>query len=284
MKKQTRGNFLFIKKVEKLAKNFQDSYDKTRPFEDQAYSFLVNYDFFNIFSYEELINYSKTCEAERLKIYRNNEFGEYPVTIFRDEDFFIDVYIWDKKDTALHDHSFTGAFTILQGASLEIQYSFHTREENKFNNIVYGDIIRVQGGVLSQGDCRKIKLYDKFIHQVWHLENPTITLCLRTHFKKPFENLYHLSGFKGTYHQKDLLRLRSDLQKMNESQMDGMLQSLEDASLLWALSLIHGRSSKEFFCAKKALDILRNKFHLECGLTSQEKKFRAMKYLVRKEF
>ena len=272
---------MFIQKIWALGQDFQDHHDQTVPFEDQAYRILRKHNLCDIFSYEEMMEYSKTQRAQRLKFYRNNEFGEYPITVYRCDFFHIDVYVWNDHDTTLHDHSFAGAFKILQGSSLQLRYSFCERERDKDLNIAYGDLTNTEKKVLRRGDCEKITPYEQFIHQVWHLERPTITLCLRNCALEPFQNLYHQNGVKGVFEHGSLNSLVSLLYPMDKSQMEEKLYSLDDMSLLWGLSSFgpKDRSKQGILMAHIAHCVLKEKCHLEFGSTKQERKFSLLKYL-----
>jgi len=58
-------------------------------------------------------------------------FGNPPITMFSGARFYIDVYYWLDGTTAIHQHSFTGAFQVLLGSSIHSRYSF--REDKIIN-------------------------------------------------------------------------------------------------------------------------------------------------------
>ena len=116
------GLMAFVKTVLQLAEDFQSHYDPGLPFEDQAYFILKQYPWGQVFSFQELLDYSRTEAAEPIKFYRNNQFGEYLYYYFSHNHFFIDVYVWNELNAILHDHNFVGAFMHLKGASLQYEY------------------------------------------------------------------------------------------------------------------------------------------------------------------
>lgn len=107
-------------------------------------------------------------------------FGEPPLTVFNSSRFHIDVYYWLQSTTAVHQHGFCGAFQVLMGGSLQSLYSFEERERINFHCAV-GDIKLERVDWLKVGDVKQIHGGDKFIHSLFHLENPSATIVARTH-------------------------------------------------------------------------------------------------------
>lgn len=119
-------------------------------------------------------------------------FGQPPVTIWQCEDFLIDLYFWLQPQTAIHDHSFAGAFTNLRGESLHLRYDFQ-RNVRVSETVLLGDLRVRQTETLARGAVRPIVAGPRFIHSVWHLERPTITLTVRTSRPGPIKHLYTYS-------------------------------------------------------------------------------------------
>jgi len=61
-----------------------------------------------------------------------SEFGQPPITVFRCEHFYIEVLFWLDGTTAIHQHSFSGAFSVMEGSSIHSTYRFHP--ERRFND------------------------------------------------------------------------------------------------------------------------------------------------------
>jgi hypothetical protein len=116
-------------------------------------------------------------------------FGEPPVTVWHGKDFLIDLYFWLQPETAIHDHSFAGAFTNLRGESLHVRYDFR-RSERVGADVLLGELRVQQTETLTRGAVRPIVAGPRFIHSVWHLERPTITLAVRTARLGPVKRLY----------------------------------------------------------------------------------------------
>ncbi len=119
----------------------------------------------------------------------DSSFGNPPITLFysSDHNFVLDLYIWNDSQTAIHGHSFEGAFQVLQGKSVEMTYEFHSDSEGT----PWGKIIPRNIHFLNVGEVREIDLHEKLIHRVVHLSSPTVSLVLRTinnEPKKPLSN------------------------------------------------------------------------------------------------
>ena len=55
-------------------------------------------------------------------------FGDLPLTLARGNGFSIQLLLWTVGSTAIHTHSFSGAFTVLKGSSLHTLYQMETRQ------------------------------------------------------------------------------------------------------------------------------------------------------------
>jgi hypothetical protein len=107
-------------------------------------------------------------------------FGQPPITVFNGYRFYIDVYYWLDGTTAIHQHAFCGAFQVLQGSSILSQYDFF--EKRRINpHFLTGDIRLRSVELLRGGDVRQILASQEYIHSLFHLEHPSVTLIIRTH-------------------------------------------------------------------------------------------------------
>lgn len=109
----------------------------------------------------------------------HNTFGQPPITLFNNGRFVIDVYLWLTSDTSIHSHGFRGAFRVLHGKSL------HETFRVKVSRRIAPGVMKCDPGIpqmtlLEPGDVRTILPGEKLTHRVIHLENPTVTLCVKT--------------------------------------------------------------------------------------------------------
>lgn len=108
------------------------------------------------------------------------KFADPPITIYNAPRFHIDVYFWLEGTTAIHQHSFCGAFQVLHGSSLHSWYDFERSESiNTFTEI--GEINLKLCELLSIGDVQPIWAGKQYIHGLFHLEQPSATIVVRTH-------------------------------------------------------------------------------------------------------
>lgn len=108
-----------------------------------------------------------------------SSFGQPPLTVWHGERFVVDLYFWVDTETSIHDHSFSGAFTNLSGHSLNCSYRFE-RPEEVGRGVLTGSLELDEATYLRPGDVCPIVAGQKFIHRVWHLDCPTVTLVART--------------------------------------------------------------------------------------------------------
>ncbi len=109
----------------------------------------------------------------------HNTFGQPPVTLFNNGRFVVDLYFWLTFDTSIHSHGFRGAFRVLHGQSLHEVFTVKTTRG------IAPDVALValgtpQASLLKPGDVRPIRPGRDLTHRVIHLENPTVTLCVKT--------------------------------------------------------------------------------------------------------
>jgi hypothetical protein len=110
----------------------------------------------------------------------SGKFGDPPITIYNSPRFHIDVYFWLEGTTAIHQHSFCGAFQVLHGSSIHSWYDFERSEAvNSFTEI--GNINLRLCELLSVGDVQAIDAGRQYIHSLFHLEQPSATIVVRTH-------------------------------------------------------------------------------------------------------
>jgi hypothetical protein len=107
-------------------------------------------------------------------------FGDPPITLYNSPRFHIDVYFWLEGTTSIHQHGFCGAFQVLHGSSLHSHYDFECRRKvNIFTEI--GDLRLKSCRLLEIGDVQEIRAGRRYIHGLFHLDQPSATIVVRTH-------------------------------------------------------------------------------------------------------
>lgn len=106
-------------------------------------------------------------------------FSDLPITVYDGSGFYIDVYYWLDGTTSLHHHSFCGAFQVLVGSSIVSQYSF-SETERIDANLSAGQITLAAVELLERGAVRRILPGDQYIHCLFHLDRPSVSIVIRT--------------------------------------------------------------------------------------------------------
>src|SRR5258706_7300148 len=106
-------------------------------------------------------------------------FADPPITIYSGLRFHIDVYFWFEGTTAIHQHGFCGAFQVLMGSSIHSWYEFDCHEViNTFCEI--GEMSLKVCELLEVGDVQEIWAGRQYIHALFHLDQPSATIVVRT--------------------------------------------------------------------------------------------------------
>lgn len=142
--------------------------------EMQGHSFHQNFDLTQ--AVKEILELDRYPE----QVNPMSVFGEPPITLYwsQDKSFYLDLYIWVNSQTAIHQHAFEGAFSVLSGQSLESLYDFIPGEP--MGQAFWGELKTKDLRLLHPGDVRPIIFRDGTIHRVLHLAKPTASLVLRT--------------------------------------------------------------------------------------------------------
>ena len=106
-------------------------------------------------------------------------FGEPPITLFVAPRFHIDVYFWFEGTTSIHQHGFCGAFQVLEGSSIHSWYEFERRDAvNSFCEL--GEMSLKLCELLEVGAVQAIRPGRQYIHSLFHLDHPSVTIVVRT--------------------------------------------------------------------------------------------------------
>ena len=110
-----------------------------------------------------------------------SRFSDLAITFYETPRFFVSALVWLEGTTAIHQHCFSGAFRVLAGGSLHSRYRF--LEEQPVNDCFrLGRLDREQIELLPTGSVRPIVSGEGFIHSLFHLDRPSVTLVIRTKF------------------------------------------------------------------------------------------------------
>ncbi|MCG8416940.1 MAG: hypothetical protein MJE77_03215 [Proteobacteria bacterium] len=110
-------------------------------------------------------------------------FGQPPVMLYQGRDFSIEALFWMTSTTSIHQHSFSGAFTVLHGSSVHTQWRFEPTRRLK-SSMHLGRLQIERTEILRAGDARRIRAGRDFIHQLFHLDSPSVSIVVRTRVEK----------------------------------------------------------------------------------------------------
>ncbi len=119
--------------------------------------------------------------AERLppQVDLSAKFGQPPLTVYSGRDFRIEVLFWVQGVPAIHQHSFSGAFHVMHGSSLQSLWDFEPTEQVAMR-LAFGRVSLKKAELLRKGDSRPIIAGNRLIHSTFHLDRPSLTVVVRT--------------------------------------------------------------------------------------------------------
>ncbi len=108
-----------------------------------------------------------------------SRFGQPPLTLHWQEHFRIEALFWVEGSPGIHQHSFSGAFHVMQGSSVHTKWTFE-RQQELSDRLVLGHLTLQEAELLPEGATRPIVPGPCLIHSTYHLDLPTITIVVRT--------------------------------------------------------------------------------------------------------
>jgi len=130
-------------------------------------------------SFWDVAKWALTCERLPGQADLSAKFGQPPLTVFGGRDFRIEVLFWVQGIPAIHQHSFSGAFHVMQGSSLQSLWDFEPTEQIAMR-LALGRVSLKKAELLRKGDSRPIIAGKQLIHSTFHLDRPSLTVVVRT--------------------------------------------------------------------------------------------------------
>lgn len=106
-------------------------------------------------------------------------FGQPPAVFYLGDGFEVQALVWMEGSTSIHQHGFDGAFRVLCGSSLHVPYVFDPAGSLADDHMQVGELRVRSPEVLRPGDTRPIVSGPGFIHALYHLERPSVTIVAR---------------------------------------------------------------------------------------------------------
>src|SRR5258708_4751215 len=127
----------------------------------------------------DVAKWGLTCEQLPGQADLSAKFGQPPVTVYSGRDFRIEVLFWVQGIPAIHQHSFSGAFHVMHGSSLQCLWEFEPSEQLAMR-LALGRVSLKKAELLRKGDSRTIIAGKQLIHSTFHLDRPSLTVVVRT--------------------------------------------------------------------------------------------------------
>lgn len=137
----------------------------------------------------EIIRWVHTASTLPVQMDLPAKFGNPPITLYVGSRFYIDIYYWLDGTTTIHQHAFSGAFQVLHGSSVHAGYRFDVEREIN-PHLLTGRLSFRDVSLLRRGDIREIHPGPEFIHSLFHLERPSVTITIRTYKAPNFPQQY----------------------------------------------------------------------------------------------
>jgi hypothetical protein len=157
----------------------QAGYDPRR-FSAIARAALEEWELSNTVQYLDIVEMFMDATSAPYQQNISSPFGQPPLTLFWHPRFFIEGLFWLTETTTVHDHGFVGAFTVLEGTSVQSRYTFETTKVVDAGMQI-GRLEREHSELLTAGAVAEIGLQDNLIHSVMHVDVPSVTVVIRTH-------------------------------------------------------------------------------------------------------
>src|SRR5467141_638931 len=130
-------------------------------------------------SFWDVVKWALTCERLPAQADLGAKFGQPPLSVFTGRDFRIEVLFWVQGIPAIPQHSFSGAFHVMHGSSLQSLWQFEPEEQLSLR-LALGSVSLKKAELLRKGDSRPIIAGKQLIHSTFHLDRPSLTVVVRT--------------------------------------------------------------------------------------------------------
>lgn len=173
-----------MKRVEELGQRIESLWRRTNyseeAFSEIASDALVGFEVRPKF-FHELATWGLGDHSLPFQVDIEAMFGQPPLCLYVNplQTFYIQALVWLDSTTSIHQHGFCGAFKVVEGQSMHVRYAFDVRERVNAR-MIFGQVDFIDGEVLDLGDVRKIERGRSFVHSVFHLDRPSVTLVVRT--------------------------------------------------------------------------------------------------------
>jgi hypothetical protein len=190
-------------------------------------------------------------------------FGQPPTVMYQNHELEIQAITWMEGTTSTHQHGFDGAFRVASGSSLHVQYAFSEQELLADRHVVAGQLSIIESEILRTGDVRPIVSGPEFIHSLFHLERPSMTIVVRNRSSgHPFPQYdYRLPGVGFDVLARDdrlQMRLRGlhTLYRLDRSQAASVAREAVASEELWTAFSLCDDWALTYGATKELVDLV----------------------------
>lgn len=195
-------------------------------------------------------------------------FGQPELVVFSDPRFYIQILFWLEGTTAIHQHEFSGAFHVLAGSSIHSLFDFENVQPVSAHLRV-GDVRLRETQLLKTGSTVEIISGGGYIHSLFHLDTPSLTVVVRTQSDPgtgPQFNFLPPHMAVDPFHSDDLTMRRKQLLDVLETTESGAYAELV-REMVATLDFERG-----FFILQNAMGHLKNTGDWDAVLAAFSKK------------
>jgi len=110
----------------------------------------------------------------------NPRFGEPSILVHETANWVFEVIYWYDMVSAIHEHSYPGAFLAVSGRRLHLEFSYSSHlEVDRSSRTTIGSLECTSLSILDSGAVTRIRPFEAFIHAVWPLDSPCLTAVIR---------------------------------------------------------------------------------------------------------
>lgn len=273
--------------LQKLAESLEKNWNLEK-FPEQATKLLENYNTeLTLKEFEaEIEEWLLSLKKLPTQVNLYNVFGEPALTLFNNGKFAVDIYFWRKNDTLIHSHGFRGAFKVLFGKSLHEEFIVKDLKKEE-EDIYSSNVERRSIEILNTGKVKTIFPGNELVHRILHLDNPTVSLCVRTVDDLELSQWHHLSTGvsyrqRNTEHEtvKHMLFLQYRFQEDTQLGLKYLNRVLDDMTVSDQLNLYEGLFKDEFGLGEEVslfiIENMRERFLVFEWFSSYESHYEAV--------
>ena len=124
--------------------------------------------------------FGQFLNSDKVPAQSTSGFGQPELIVFENNRFYIQVLVWMDGSTDVHQHLFDGAFHVMHGSSIHSRFAFDDMREVSAH-LRTGTLRMTSTELLVAGQTVPITAGTGFIHSLFHLDSPSLTVVIRTH-------------------------------------------------------------------------------------------------------